>query len=77
MGSIEGSRELKKIPNLCFAQNLVEAYNMSVVIYAFQLSVFSGKCLPSCIFSIQKINSLTCLYELIFTTYQRLLIYSN
>ena len=38
-GSIEQSSEPQKIPNLCFAQNLIETYNMSVVIYVSQLLV--------------------------------------
>ena len=33
IGSIQQTSELQKIPNLCFAQNLIETYNMSVVIY--------------------------------------------
>ena len=39
MGKIEQSSEPQKIPDLCFAQNLVETYNMSVVIYISQLLV--------------------------------------
>ena len=39
IGSIEQSSEPEKIPDLCFAQNLVETYNMSVVIYVSQLLV--------------------------------------
>ena len=39
IGSIEQSSEPQKIPDLCFAQNLIEAYNMSVVIYVSQLLV--------------------------------------
>ena len=39
IGSIEQSSEPKKIPDLCFAQNLIETYNMSVVIYVSQLLV--------------------------------------
>ena len=41
IGSIEQSSEPQKIPDLCFAQNLIEAYNMSVVIYVSQLLVWS------------------------------------
>ena len=37
--SIEQSSEPQKIPDLCFAQNLIETYNMSVVIYVSQLFV--------------------------------------
>ena len=37
--SIEQSSEPQKIPDLCFAKNLIEAYNMSVVIYVSQLLV--------------------------------------
>ena len=37
IGSIEQSNEPQKVPNLCFAQNLIETYNMSVFIYVFQL----------------------------------------
>ena len=33
IGSIEQSSESQKIPDLCFAQNLIETYNISVVIY--------------------------------------------
>ena len=33
----EQSSEPQKVPNLCFDQNLIETYNMSVVIYVFQL----------------------------------------
>ena len=39
IGSIEQSSELQKIPDLCFAQSLIETYNMSVVIYVSQLLV--------------------------------------
>ena len=39
IGSIEQSSEPQKIPDLCFAQNLIEPYNMSVVIYVSQLLV--------------------------------------
>ena len=39
IGSIEQSSETQKIPYLCFAQNLIETYNMSVVIYVSQLLV--------------------------------------
>ena len=39
IGSIEQSSEPQKIPDLCFAQSLIETYNMSVVIYVFQLLV--------------------------------------
>ena len=39
IGSIEQSNELQKIPDLCFAQNLTETYNMSVVIDVSQLLV--------------------------------------
>ena len=39
IGSIEQSSEPQKIPDLCFAQNLIETYNMSVVIYVSQLLV--------------------------------------
>ena len=39
IGSIEQSSEPRKIPDLCFAQNLIETYNMSVVIYVSQLLV--------------------------------------
>ena len=39
IGSIEQSSELQEIPDLCFAQNLIETYNMSVVIYVSQLLV--------------------------------------
>ena len=38
IGSIEQSSEPQKIPDLCFA-NLIETYNMSVVIYVSQLLV--------------------------------------
>ena len=38
IGSIEQSSEPQKIPDLCFAQNLIETY-MSVVIYVSQLLV--------------------------------------
>ena len=37
IGSIEQSSEPQKLPNLCFAQNLIETYNMSVVIYILEL----------------------------------------
>ena len=30
----------KKIPNLCFVQKLIEAYNMPVVIYVSQLTAY-------------------------------------
>ena len=39
IGSIQQSSEPQKIPDLCFAQNLIETYNMSVVIYVSQLLV--------------------------------------
>ena len=39
IGSIEQSSEPQKIPDLCFAQNLIETYNMSVAIYVSQLLV--------------------------------------
>ena len=39
IGSIEQSSEPQKIPDLCFAQNLIETCNMSVVIYVSQLLV--------------------------------------
>ena len=39
IGSVEQSSEPQKIPDLCFAQNLIETYNMSVVIYVSQLLV--------------------------------------
>ena len=39
IGSIEQSSEPQKIPDLCFSQNLIETYNMSVVIYVSQLLV--------------------------------------
>ena len=39
IGSIKQSSEPQKIPDLCFAQNLIETYNMSVVIYVSQLLV--------------------------------------
>ena len=42
IGSIQWSGEPQKVPNLCFAQNLIETYNMSVVIYVFQLLALSG-----------------------------------
>ena len=42
IGSIEQSSEPQKLPNLCFAQNLIETYNMSVVIYILQLFAWSG-----------------------------------
>ena len=38
---------------MCFSQNLIETYNMSVVIYVSQLLDSFKKCLPSYIFSIQ------------------------
>ena len=43
IGSIEQSSELKKIPNLYFAQNLIETYNMPVNIYVsqFDLKMFA------------------------------------
>ena len=37
--SIEQSCEPQKIPDLCFAQGLIETYNMSVVFYVSQLLV--------------------------------------
>ena len=37
IGLIEQSIEPQKVLNLCFAQNLIETYNMSVIIYVFQL----------------------------------------
>ena len=37
IGSIEQSIEPQKVPKLCFAQNLIETYNMSVVSYVIQL----------------------------------------
>ena len=37
IGLIEQSSEPQKVSNLCFAQNLIETYNMSVVVYVFQL----------------------------------------
>ena len=37
IGLIEQNSEPQKIPDLCFAQNLVETFNMSVVIYVSQL----------------------------------------
>ena len=37
--SIEQGSEPQKIPDLCFAQNFIETYNMSVVIYVSQLLV--------------------------------------
>ena len=37
IGSIEQSSEPQKLPNLHFAQNLIETYNMSAVIYILQL----------------------------------------
>ena len=40
IGSIEQSSEPQKIPDLCFAQNLIYTYNMSVVIYVNQLIVY-------------------------------------
>ena len=39
IGSIAQSSEPQKILALCFAQNLIETYNMSVVIYVSQLLV--------------------------------------
>ena len=39
IGLIEQSSEPQKIPDLCFAQNLIETYNLSVVIYVSQLLV--------------------------------------
>ena len=39
IGLIKQSSELQKIPDLCFAQNLIETYNMPVVIYVSQLLV--------------------------------------
>ena len=39
IGLIEQSSEPQKIPALCFAKNLVETYNMSVIIYVSQLLV--------------------------------------
>ena len=39
IGSNEQSSEPQKIPDLCFAQNLIETYNMPVVIYVSQLLV--------------------------------------
>ena len=39
IGLIEQSSEPQKTPDVCFAQNLVETYNMSVVIYVSQLLV--------------------------------------
>ena len=39
IGSIEQSSEPQKSPDLCFAQNLIKTYNMSVVIYVSQLLV--------------------------------------
>ena len=39
IGSIEQSSEPQKIPDLCFAQNLIETYNMSAVIYVSQLLI--------------------------------------
>ena len=39
IGSIEQSSEPQKIADLCFAQNLIKTYNMSVVIYVSQLLV--------------------------------------
>ena len=41
IGSIEQSIEPQKVPNLCFDQNLIETYNMSVVICVFQLLALS------------------------------------
>ena len=37
IGLIEQNSEPQKYPDLCFAQNLVETFNMSVVIYVSQL----------------------------------------
>ena len=37
ISSIEQSSELQKVPNLCFAQSLIETYNMLAAIYVFQL----------------------------------------
>ena len=43
IGSIEQSSEPQKIPDLCFAQNLIETiYNISVVIHVSQLLAYSG-----------------------------------
>ena len=42
IGSIEQSDEPRKIPDLCFAQNLIETHNISVVIYVSQLLVTSA-----------------------------------
>ena len=39
IGSIEQSSEPQNIPDLCFAQNLIETYNMSVIIYVSELLV--------------------------------------
>ena len=39
IGLIEQRSEPQKIPDLCFAQNLIETYNMWVVIYVSQLLV--------------------------------------
>ena len=39
IGSIEQSSEPQKIPDLCFAQNLIETYNMSAVIFVSQLLI--------------------------------------
>ena len=39
IGLIEQISVPQKIPDLCFAQNLIETYNMSVVIYVSQLLV--------------------------------------
>ena len=36
---MEQSSELQKIVDLCFAQNLIETYNMWVVFYVSQLLV--------------------------------------
>ena len=37
IGLIEQSSEPQKVSNLGFAQNLIETYNRSVVVYVFQL----------------------------------------
>ena len=39
IGSIEQTSIPQKIPDLCFAQNLIETYNMSVIIYVSQLVI--------------------------------------
>ena len=39
IGSIEQSSQPQKIPDLCFAKNSIETYNMLVVIYVSQLLV--------------------------------------